>query len=88
MKIYETHNLENKELPFICHIDWTYKKGKGFGSSNWHENIEILHIKNGSGVIANGFRHINVRKGDKDVHEIASDSRKPLILLTFRGVIY
>ena len=64
MKVYETHNLENKELPFICHTNWTYKKGKGFGASNWHENIEILHIKDGAGVIASGLQHINVKSGD------------------------
>ena len=64
MKVYETHNLENKDLPFICHRNWIYRKGEGFGPSNWHENIEILHIKDGSGIIVNGMQHINVKRGD------------------------
>ena len=64
MKVYETHDLKNKELPFIFHKNWTYHKGKGFGSPNWHENIEILYIKEGSGIIANGMQHINVKRGD------------------------
>lgn len=64
MNVYETHNLENQALPFICHRNWKYRKGEGFGPANWHENIEILHITDGSGIIVNGMQHINVKRGD------------------------
>lgn len=64
MNVYESHNLENKSLPFIFHKNWKYTVGEGFGPSNWHENIEILHIKDGSGIIVNGMSHLNVKCGD------------------------
>ncbi len=63
MITYESHNLEDRALPFI------YKKRRVhpnslLDSSNWHENIEILCILEGKGIVYNNGQSFSVSVGD------------------------
>lgn len=64
MSRYESHNLENQAAPFIYRSFSIPASDYMFGSSNWHENIEILYITDGEGAIANNGNIIRVSKGD------------------------
>ena len=64
MSRYESHNLENQAMPFIYRSFSIQASDFMFGSSNWHENIEILYITDGEGAIANNGNIIRVSKGD------------------------
>ena len=52
MSQYENHHLENSPLPFIYNFSSVTQTNHMFGSSNWHENIEIIHITEGDGIIS------------------------------------
>ena len=64
MSNYESHNLEDRALPFI------YKRGTARStetmpySANWHENVELLHILKGEGQVHSNGLTIPVRAGD------------------------
>ncbi len=64
MSRYERHNLEHQAMPFIYRNFTIQASNFMFGSSNWHENIEILYITDGEGVIANNGNIISVSSGD------------------------
>lgn len=64
MSNYENHNLEDKELPFIYKENSIKPTSRMFGSSNWHENIEILYIVKGDGAISNNGTVFSVSEGD------------------------
>ena len=55
--------FDMKDLPVIFHknIICEFKK---FNFINWHENIEIIRIVNGEGVILCGEKSIAVKKND------------------------
>lgn len=63
MSHYEKHNLETQALPFIFRQRIEKPIGR-FGSSNWHENLEILHVISGDGAISNNGHVISVSRGD------------------------
>ncbi len=61
-KFYENHSIINdRELPFIFHYDTV---SSGFISHNWHSNIELLYITNGSGEVHCSSVTYPVQKGD------------------------
>ena len=64
MNYYENHNLEKNAIPFITRELCVAHEGNGFGASNWHENIEIIYILNGEGMVFNDGESIEVCKGD------------------------
>ncbi len=64
MSQYEEHGLENMELPFIYRERAVRPTNRMLGSSNWHENIEIIYIVEGDGVVSNNGHLISVSEGD------------------------
>lgn len=64
MSNYESHNLENGELPFIYKRRRVPPTEAILESSNWHENVELLEIVKGEGMIYNNGRVLPVREGD------------------------
>lgn len=66
MNIYETHKMKDPRLPFIFHI--TDKRSESLDTiCNWHENVEILYVEDGSGYITVDDERIPVKKGDISV---------------------
>ncbi len=61
---YENHHLENSSLPFIYNLGSVRPTKFMLGPSNWHENIEIIHITKGEGLISVNGQPISVRDGD------------------------
>lgn len=64
MSQYENHNLEDQILPFIYRPGSVRATDYRFGSSNWHENIELLYITDGEGLVSDNSQLISVSKGD------------------------
>ena len=66
MIVYENHVMSNPRLPFIFNVTTLVPNGTPVwkGAGNWHENIEIIYIKSGSGFIVIGDRYIPASKGD------------------------
>ncbi len=64
MSQYENHHLEDAPLPFIFKSRSERPTNHRFGSSNWHENIEIIHIIEGDGSISVNGQLLSVCKGD------------------------
>ena len=67
MSKYESHNLEDADLPFIYKKATVKKRNVMFPTSNWHENIEILYIERGEGYVFNNGQTIPVSEGDISV---------------------
>ena len=64
MSNYENHHLEDSILPFIYKTGSVRPTNHRFGSSNWHENLEVLYITEGDGIISDNSRVISVSRGD------------------------
>lgn len=64
MSIYETHIIKNPELPFIFHPRLGSARKHGLGQANWHENVEILFVTEGNGIITSDAEHMEVSSGD------------------------
>ena len=64
MSQYENHHLEDSPLPFIFKSRSVYPTHPSFGSSNWHENIEIIHIIKGDGAVSVNGQLLSVGVGD------------------------
>ena len=67
MKIYEDHKLKENKIPAIFHNTRTYTSNyKTILSAvaNWHENIEILQIYEGKGLVVSNEEYIYVEQGD------------------------
>lgn len=62
--IFESHNLENKNIPLIFHYDKVTRRARSECAFNWHSNIEILCFMKGHGYVAYGNEKIEVQKGD------------------------
>lgn len=62
--VYEKHLLKNSRLPFIFNPVTKLLPNHSIGEMNWHENIEILSVTDGSGLIVDDTRHIAVQAGD------------------------
>ena len=78
MSKYEKHNLSMKALPFIF-METVEKRGSlHFAPSNWHENVELLCILDGSGAVSSNGQVIPVLPGDvvvlnhNHLHAVAS----------------
>ncbi|MBQ3000083.1 MAG: helix-turn-helix domain-containing protein [Clostridia bacterium] len=63
MSLYETHMLQDRQLPLICHQGRCTVDGPA-DAGNWHENIEIILVLDGSGTIINHDKHLSVEKDD------------------------
>lgn len=80
MSKYENHDLQKKTLPFIFKEMEARGTELRFGASNWHENVEILHIISGAGAVSNNGKVIPVFEGDTAIidknrlHAIASQT--------------
>ena len=64
MKSYELHSVKDTRLPFIFHVTRMSPNHISSTDGNWHENVEILIIKEGTGVIRLNDRQHNVQSGD------------------------
>lgn len=62
--IFESHNLENKNIPLIFHYDKVIHKSQSACIFNWHSNVELLCFMKGSGYVIYGNEKIPVTKGD------------------------
>lgn len=76
---YEVHNLTDKELPIIYHVD-RVSTAKPMVTSNWHENLELLYIRSGRGIVTCSGADHPVVPGDLvainsyALHSVSSDS--------------
>jgi len=76
--IYETHKIQNPQLPFIFHP--IFVRSSPCHRINWHENIEFLYCTDGEGYVRCGSDHNAFRKGElfvvnaDTIHSIGSDS--------------
>ncbi len=64
MSIYEIHKFSDPQLPFILHIGSKIRNQPQNIPLNWHENVEIFSILEGSGVLAYDDQRIPIRAGD------------------------
>lgn len=64
MYVYETHRISDPRLPFIFHAKTVLRPNYHSMQPNWHENVEILHILSGSGVLLCDTKQIAVAEGD------------------------
>ena len=82
MSRYESHNLQDQALPFIYKESSVRPTNRMFGSSNWHENIEILYVVDGEGAVSNNGHIIPVSKGSvvvinsNHLHTLAAGSSR------------
>jgi len=63
MDVNETHIIQDMRLPFIFHHN-RIKGPKGPAPRNWHENIEILYVTEGYGIIQYHEENIEMQAGD------------------------
>ena len=59
---YEHHNHIRKDM--LCPFQLTFREHSLDGICNWHENIEVLLITEGSGILRYGSVDMEVRAGD------------------------
>ena len=64
MYVYETHRISDPRLPFIFHAKTVLRSNYRSMQPNWHENVEILQILSGSGVLLCDSEQIPVTEGD------------------------
>jgi AraC-like DNA-binding protein len=65
MSTYETHIMKDPQLPFILHKNTRLRAAnRSHIHANWHENVEILYVTHGSGVITCDTAHHEVSEGD------------------------
>ena len=81
MSYYEIHELEKCELPFIFReVVYSHLRVL-LNPTHWHENIEIIHIVEGNGIITNNGHVLRVSEGDvvvvnsNHLHTIVADGR-------------
>ena len=81
MHIYETHKMEDPRLPFIFHRT-RRPPGTPEKNHNWHENVEIISVTKGSGIVTCGEKHIRVTAGDtviinqNELHGFSTESEE------------
>lgn len=63
MHIHETHKMKDPRLPFIFHTTHC-PRGAHEKIYNWHENVEIISVTSGSGIVTCDERHFPVEAGD------------------------
>lgn len=78
MKKYEAHTIENPEIPFLFMRDFYCCQNHMSCISNWHENVEILFITEGWGIVRIEDSEFPVKAGDiaivnmNQIHDIYS----------------
>ncbi len=63
MSLYETHKLQEQKIPMICKECLFLADGPS-DAGNWHENIEIVLVTEGEGIIVNHDCQLNVKTND------------------------
>lgn len=64
MQRYETHAIDNPEIPFIFYNKFHCCATHLSCICNWHENVEIILILEGQGFVRNNEDIFPVREGD------------------------
>lgn len=64
MSTYETHVMKNPKLPFIFHKNMLRKTTSLSRFCNWHENVEIIQVVRGHGVITVDTQPLEVNEAD------------------------
>lgn len=78
MQRYETHTIEQPELPFIFNNDFSCNATHVSCICNWHENIELLAVTEGEGKVRVNEDTFPVQEGDvavistNQIHDIYS----------------
>lgn len=78
--LYEEHNIDKKDFPFIFHTDQVSSDN---GTPNWHTNIEFLCCIQGNGIVKCGDAAYHFTVGDivvinSDVFHVVHSSTKVL----------
>ena len=63
MDINETHIIKDMRLPFFFH-DTRMRGSRPPSPRNWHENLELLYCKDGTGTVMCGDEAVPFRAGD------------------------
>ena len=86
MNHYETHVMKDPAIPCIFHLNRNLPPHKGHSYPNWHENVEILHITRGRGIITADTARLDVRAGDivvvESISRIARNTRDLLSIVS------
>lgn len=61
--IYETHELNDKPLPFIFQLNELDSRFSDY-AMNWHPNVEILYFQDGGGTVICDMHKYSVASGD------------------------
>lgn len=64
MKKYEAHTIEKQEIPFLFMNTFHCNSNHSCCICNWHENVEILFITEGSGIVRIEDSELPVKKGE------------------------
>ena len=78
-KVFESHLLGSKILPFIYHSDTQKHNMTDSPDMNWHPNIELLYFTDGDGKVFCGTQTYEVAAGDLFIvnsnmpHAVASE---------------
>ncbi len=64
MNIYETHTMEDPQLPFIFHKSMKHTPSQTFRPSNWHENVEIIYVTQGKGIVTVDTKPLAVKENE------------------------
>ena len=64
MNIYETHVMKDPKIPFIFHKNTKLNALHSYRVCNWHENVEIIHVVQGRGIITVDTQPLEVKEGD------------------------
>lgn len=59
---YEQHSLKKADLPVIYHRDFK-APGMPF-MAHWHENVELLYVTQGTGVLYDNLVHVPMQAGE------------------------
>ena len=76
---FEIHSWRDEKLPFIYHLDRVNERNGNH--SNWHENIEILYVIEGSGTVLCDSIQYDAQVGDifiinsENVHSISTERK-------------
>ena len=63
MSIYEKHRMRDARLPFIFH-DYRFPGGVTAATGNWHENLELLYIAEGTCTVTSNEQRLTATAGD------------------------
>lgn len=64
MSTYETHVMPDPALPFVFHYGHEVRPMGLVGGQNWHENIEVIHVTRGTGIVTLDGERCEAKSGD------------------------